>query len=194
MRRRFYCKAALANQKRLAGLREQFAVEGYPPVRNRIGLNSGPASIGNMGSAARLSYTAIGDNVNLASRLEGANKAYGTYILISESTRQGAGEAIEVRELDFVKVKGKNQAIRVYELLGLKGGTDVALIEKARLFEMGLPLFRSKRFKEAIAVFRDTVAKHGDDHACENYIERCETYVKEPPPADWDGSHALTEK
>lgn len=188
------CKAALANQKRLVRLREEFAAEGYPPVRNRIGLNSGPASIGNMGSAARLSYTAIGDNVNLASRLEGANKAYGTYILISESTRVGAGDAIEVRELDFVKVKGKNQPIRVYELLGLKGETDQALIEKARLFETGLPHFRERRFEQAIAIFRGTAAKYGDDHACENYIERCEHYMKEAPPADWDGSHALTEK
>jgi adenylate cyclase len=188
------CKAALANQKRLVRLREEFAAEGYPPVRNRIGLNSGPASIGNMGSAARLSYTAIGDNVNLASRLEGANKAYGTYILISESTRLGAGDAIEVRELDYVKVKGKNQPIRVYELLGLKGETDRALIEKAKMFETGLPHFRERRFEQAIAIFRGTAAKYGDDHACENYIERCEHYKKEAPPADWDGSHALTEK
>ncbi len=188
------CKAALANQKRLAGLRERFSAEGYPPVLNRIGLNSGPASIGNMGSAARLSYTAIGDNVNLASRLEGANKAYGTYILISESTRLGAGDAIEVRELDYVKVKGKNQPIRVFELLGLKGLTATNLLEKARLFESGLPLFRAKRFKEAITVFRGVVAKYGEDHSCENYIERCEHYLKEAPPADWDGSHALTEK
>ncbi|MBI5246501.1 MAG: adenylate/guanylate cyclase domain-containing protein [Elusimicrobia bacterium] len=188
------CKAALANQKRLASLRDDFARQGYPPVRNRIGLNSGPASIGNMGSAARLSYTAIGDNVNLASRLEGANKAYGTYILISESTRLGAGDAIEVRELDFVKVKGKNTAIRVYELLGLKGEPSAAVIQKARLFESGLPLFRGRRFEEAIGVFKSVMSKHGEDHACENYIERCEHYLKEPPPADWDGSHALTEK
>ncbi len=188
------CKAALANQRRLVRLREEFAAEGYPPVRNRIGLNSGSASIGNMGSAARLSYTAIGDNVNLASRLEGANKAYGTYILISESTRVGAGDAIEVRELDFVKVKGKNQPIRVFELLGLKGETDRALIEKAKIFETGLPHFRERRFEQAIDVFRGVAAKFGEDHACENYIERCEHYLKEAPPADWDGSHALTEK
>jgi len=188
------CKAALANQKRLEGLRAQFAAEGYPPVRNRIGLNSGPASIGNMGSAARLSYTAIGDNVNLASRLEGANKAYGTYILISESTRQGAGEAIEVRELDYVKVKGKNLPIRVYELLGLKGGTEEKLVKKARLFESGLPLFRGRKFPEAVTVFESVIAAHGEDHASEEYIERCKNYIKDEPPSDWDGSHALTEK
>jgi adenylate cyclase len=188
------CKAALANQRRLAGLREQFAAEGYPPIFNRIGLNSGPASVGNMGSAARLSYTAIGDTVNLSSRLEGANKAYGTYILISESTRQGAGEAIEVRELDYVKVKGKNLPIHVYELLGLKGETSGDLLQKAKLFESGLPLFRARKFEAAIPIFESVLSKFGADHASDEYIERCRHYISEAPPADWDGSHALTEK
>ncbi|UPT72553.1 MAG: adenylate/guanylate cyclase domain-containing protein [Elusimicrobiota bacterium] len=183
------CKAALANQKRLADLREEFDRLGYPPVRNRIGLNTGPAIIGNMGSPKRFSYTAIGDAVNLASRLEGANKAYGTYILISETTRTGAGEAIEVRELDYVKVKGKSQPIRVYELLGLKGETDKALLEKARLFESGLPLFRGRKFAEAKAVFQRC-----DDYAGKKYVERCDEYMDSPPPADWDGSNELTEK
>ncbi|MBI4059936.1 MAG: adenylate/guanylate cyclase domain-containing protein [Elusimicrobia bacterium] len=188
------CKAALANQKRLEALREEFSALGYPPVFNRIGLNSGPASIGNMGSAARLSYTAIGDNVNLASRLEGANKAYGTYILISESTRRGAGDAVEVRELDFVKVKGKNLPIRVYELLGLKGETADELVQKARLFESGLSFFRGRKFDEAVSVFESVISSFGADYASGVYLDRCRAYVKEAPPPDWDGSHALTEK
>lgn len=188
------CRAALANQKRLAGLRVQFAAEGYPPIFNRIGLNSGPASVGNMGSAARLSYTAIGDTVNLSSRLEGANKAYGTYILISESTRQGAGEAIEVRELDYVKVKGKNLPIHVYELLGLKGETPDNLLRKAKMFESGLTLFRAREFEAAIPIFESVLSTFGADHASDEYIERCKHYIREAPSSDWDGSHALTEK
>jgi len=188
------CKAALANQKRLEVLRGEFARQGYPPVRNRIGLNSGPASIGNMGSAARLSYTAIGDSVNLASRLEGANKAYGTYILISESTRSLAADAVEVRELDYVKVKGKNLPIRVYELLGLKGETDADQLKKARLFESGLGLWRAGKFDEAENVFHRVLKEHGDDRASQEYIDRCRRYRQEPPPANWDGSYALTEK
>ncbi len=187
------CKVALANQKKLAALKPEFDRLGYPPVRNRIGLNTGPAIIGNMGSPKRFSYTAIGDAVNLASRLEGANKAYGTYILISETTRRGAGDAIEVRELDFVKVKGKSEAIRVYELLGLKGETDQALLEKAKLFEHALGTFRSRRFAEARTEFQLIMAKQ-PDHACENYLERCENYLENPPSPDWDGSNALTEK
>ncbi len=184
------CKVALANQMRLAALKPEFDRLGYPPVKNRIGLNTGPAIIGNMGSPKRFSYTAIGDAVNLASRLEGANKAYGSYILISETTRVGAGDAIEVRELDYVKVKGKAQPIRVYELLGLKGETDKALLEKARLFEAGLEPFRARRFAEALEKFRVL----GDDYAAKKYVERCEDYIKEPPPSDWDGSNELTEK
>jgi adenylate cyclase len=188
------CRVALENQRKLAALREEFAREGLPAVRNRIGLNSGPASIGNMGSPLRFSYTALGDAVNLASRLEGANKAYGSYILVSESTREGAGDAVEVRELDFVKVKGKNLPIKVYELLGLTGETDDALLRKARRFEEGLALYRSRRFDEAEGVFRGVEAEFGADHASEVYAKRCRNAKASPPPPDWDGSQALTEK
>jgi adenylate cyclase len=188
------CRTALANQKRLAELREEFARLGYPPVRARIGLNSGPAIIGNMGSALRFSYTALGDTVNLSSRLEGANKAYGSYILISESTREGAGAAVETRELDFVMVKGKHRPIRVYELLGLAGETDGRSLKKARAFEGGLALYRERKFDEAEAVFASVAAEFGPDHACDEYAARCRHCRAEPPPPDWNGSYALTEK
>ncbi len=188
------CKVALTNQKKLVRLREEWAKAGWPPVHNRIGLNSGPAIIGNMGSPKRFSYTAIGDNVNLASRLEGANKPYGTGIMISESTRLAAGDAIEVRELDYIKVKGKNLPIRVFELLGLKGETDPKLLAKARRFEAGLAHLRARRLDEAEAAFRAVVAEHGPDDSCELFLERCAEVRAEPPPPDWDGSFALTEK
>lgn len=188
------CKVALANQKKLVRLRAEWAKAGWPPVHNRIGLNSGPAIIGNMGSPKRFSYTAIGDNVNLASRLEGANKPYGTGIMISESTRLAAGDAIEVRELDYIKVKGKNLPIRVYELLGLKGDTDPRLLAKARRFEEGLSHLRARRVDEAQAAFHAVVAEHGQDDSCELFLERCAEIRAAPPPADWDGSFALTEK
>jgi adenylate cyclase len=188
------CKAALTNQAKLVKLREEWAKAGWPPVHNRIGLNTGPAIIGNMGSPKRFSYTAIGDNVNLASRLEGANKPYGTGIMISESTRKAAGDAVEVRELDYIKVKGKNLPIRVYELLGLKGETDPKLLAKARKFEEGLALLRARKLDEARAAFRAVVAEFGEDEACELFLERCDEVAAEPPPPDWDGSFALTEK
>jgi len=188
------CRAALANQKRLVELAGEFDRSGYPPVRARIGLNSGPAIVGNLGSARRFSYTALGDSVNLASRLEGANKAYGSYILISESTRESAGAAIETRELDFVMVKGKRRPIRVYELIGLAGETDGRLLAKARAFEAALELYRRRRFDEAEAAFEALPGAHGPDHASDEYAARCRHFRAEPPPSDWNGSWALTEK
>ncbi len=188
------CRVALENQARLAVLRRQLEAEGYPPVRTRIGLNSGPASVGNMGTARRFSYTALGDNVNLASRLEGANKAYGTYILISESTRQQAGDGIETRELDLIKVKGKTRPVRVFELLGLKGGAAPRVLEEARRFEAALALLRARRWAEAAEAFEALRRERPDDHAAELYILRLKAFKDAPPPADWDGSFALTEK
>ncbi|TBR21098.1 adenylate/guanylate cyclase domain-containing protein [bacterium] len=188
------CKAALRNQERLAVLRETLVREGYPVVKARIGLNSGSASVGNLGSPMRFSYTALGDDVNLASRLEGANKLYGTYILISHATRTQAGAGIEVRELDLIKVKGKDRASAVYELLGLAGKTDPALLARARRYEEALALCRARKFSESIAAFESFIAEHGKDKAALLYIDRCRTLLESPPPEDWDGSFALTEK
>jgi adenylate cyclase len=188
------CKVAIKNQEKLARLSAELQKEGFSAVRSRIGLNTGPASIGNMGSSRRFSYTALGDTVNLASRLEGANKAYHSYILISETTREGAGSAIEVRELDFVKVKGKNKPIRVFELLGLKGQTDPKLVERSQAFEAALQAYRERRFDEASGMFRAVGTKFGPDGASDTYIERCRFWTGSPPAEDWDGSFALTEK
>ena len=188
------CRAALANQARLAQLRRDFATEGFPEVRCRIGLNSGQASIGNMGSARRFSYTAMGDNINLASRLEGANKAYGTYLMISESTRRQAGDAIAVRELDFIKVKGKNLPIKVYEMLGLQGETEAGLLDKARGFEAALALYRDRRFPEAAQAFAAVATACGTDAACDVYIARCRKFQEHPPEAAWDGTWTMKEK
>ena len=183
------CKAALDNQRKLVALREELIKEGFPPVKTRIGLNTGQASIGNMGSPKRFSYTAIGDSINLASRLEGANKAYGTYIMISESTKKAAGDAVETRELDFLQVKGKNIPVRVFELLGMKGEVDAAVLGHARRFETALEHYRGRRWDLAIQIFSSL-----DDAASKMFVERCEEFKRTPPPADWDGSYAMTEK
>lgn len=184
------CRAALLNQAKMGELRTQFAAEGLPPLRVRIGLNTGLASIGNLGSTKRFSYTAMGDEVNLASRLEGVNKQYGTFIMLSEKTRALAGAAIETRELDFIKVKGKNKPIRVYELLGLEGETPADRLADARRFEEGLAAYRERRWDEAERVFRSLPK----DEPSALFLKRCEHFRHEPPPADWDGSYALKEK
>ena len=111
------CRAALAMQRRMEELRRQWKAEGLPELRMRIGLHSGPAVVGNMGSDFRFNYTAMGDTVNLASRLEGANKDFGTYTLVSEATREMAGEEFEFRSLGTTQVKGKSEETAVCELL-----------------------------------------------------------------------------
>lgn len=184
------CKVAIENQRKCAALSKVLEAEGFPPIRARIGLNSGQASVGNMGSAKRFSYTALGDDINLASRLEGANKAYGTYAMISESTKAQAGDAIETRELDAVKVKGKSKAVKVYELLGLKGQIEAARLEKARRFEAALAFYRGRRFEKALEAFEALAP----DKAAKLYVERCKLFIKDAPAESWDGTFALTEK
>ena len=126
------CRAALRQQAALKELNRQFAGLNLPPLAMRIGLNTGDAIVGNLGSVKRFDYTVIGDTVNLASRLEGVNKFYGSYIMASETTMAACAGAVEFRELDLVAVKGKEQAIRVFEVLGLPGELEPELIKGAR--------------------------------------------------------------
>jgi adenylate cyclase len=120
------CRAALASQNELQIFRAKLKMAGLPDFNARIGLNKGPVTVGFVGARKRFQYTVIGDDVNLASRLEGANKAYGTSILISESTRTAVGEAVLAREVDLLRVKGKQRPVRVYELMALTAeATDV---------------------------------------------------------------------
>src|SRR5207249_9678420 len=112
------CNASLTMMKTVRAMQKQWEAEGKPKLDIGIGLNSGPASVGNMGSALRYGYTALGDTVNLSSRLEGLNKEYGTHILVNESTYEGAREGgFLFRELDLIRVKGKLQPVKIYELM-----------------------------------------------------------------------------
>src|SRR5262249_44757970 len=147
------CTAALRNQRILSGLREKWRGSGKPLFFARIGINTGEVVVGNIGSAARLNYTVIGDAVNLASRLEGLNKFYGTATLFSERRFEGAQEGVVARPLDWVSVKGKQTGVLVYELLGLKGETDAALVELASLFGAALQAYRRQEWDEAIRGF-----------------------------------------
>ncbi|MBN2087219.1 CHASE2 domain-containing protein [Candidatus Peregrinibacteria bacterium] len=175
------CLAAIENQKRLAELRKKWQQEGKPEVRIRIGINSGDAVVGNMGSKNRFDYTAMGDNVNLASRLEGINKQYGTEIIISESTYEKVKGNVICRELDLIRVKGKNLPVRIFELLGKKG--DIIELEKLSKFADALRDYRSKNFISAKEKFE---AIKGDKPS-EVYAKRCEEFIKNPPNIDWDG-------
>ena len=157
----------------------------------RIGINSGRMIAGNVGGSKHFSYTVLGDNVNLASRLEGVNKAYGTVVMVGQNTAELAGESFELREIDLVNVKGKHEPIKIYELQGPKGCLD----EHRRLldarFAEGRALYRDRRWKEAAETFERAITLCGGDGPCQTYLERCLRFERDPPPPDWNGSISL---
>ncbi len=161
----------------------------------RAGINTGDAIAGNMGSAHKYNYTVMGDMVNLASRLEGANKAYGTYLMISESTMVEIGDdVVEARELDSLAVKGKNEPVRVFEVLGRKGEVDEGVLACARTFEDGLARYRQRDFAGAIEAFEAALEAHPGDEPAQRFIDRCRHFLDDPPAEDWDGVWRMKEK
>jgi adenylate cyclase len=188
------CLAALECQARMNKINESLTREGIPPLSMRIGLHSGDAVVGNMGSAQRFDYTIIGDNVNLASRLEGVNKQFGTKVIISESTYLHAEGRIEVRELDLIAVKGKEKPIRIYELLGEKGSLTAEQGKWKVLYEEGLKSYRAKDFAGARRLFAQVIEMNPEDHAAAVLLKRCGELQAGPPVPDWDGVFRLKQK
>lgn len=182
------CCAALEIQK---NLREQWQHHSVFSPMTRIGINSGEMIVGNIGSKDRLDYTAIGDSVNIASRLESANKVYGTDIIIGEYTYEAVKNDFITRELDLLHVKGKIKAIRIYELICRKEDVEDDILSRNELFEKGLKLFRGKQLNDALIVFQDVYNKYNQDTVSNLYIERCREYLKISFPSDWDGVYDL---
>jgi adenylate cyclase len=167
-------------------LADEIKISGYK-LSMRVGINSGIVMAGNMGSEERFDFTVIGDNVNIASRLESLNKMYGTEIIISESTMKKIAGRLAVRELDSVKVKGKRQDIKIFELIN---GEKVSFIE---IFEKGLNLYREGHFDAALEKFREALGKNLEDKPSRVFIKRCE-YLINTPPEKWNGVWDLREK
>lgn len=160
----------------------------------RIGLNSGDATVGLTGSEKKLQYTVIGDEVNLASRLEGANKFFGSNIMASEATFNGARDVVEARELGRVRVVGKAVPIRVFELLARKGQLSAEWKKALPLYEKGVAHFNKREFPEAMAAFQEVVAVFPKDGPANLYLTVSTDYSVIPPPEDWDGVFNLTAK
>jgi class 3 adenylate cyclase len=193
------CLAALDQLDRLAAFRaavpEIVGVKrGLPEIDIRVGIATGDVVVGNIGSDVAMNYTVMGDTVNLASRLEGASKAYGTRILISEETRLLAGEAIVVREIDRLLVVGKSEPQRIYELLGRKGQVPAERLELAHRFALALEAYRGERWAEAEAGFAALAAEHPMDGPSATFLKRTRLLAATPPVAGWDGVWHLTEK
>jgi adenylate cyclase len=187
------CLTALAMIRELRRLQNKWKAEGRPVFDIGIGINSGEMVVGNMGSAMRFDYTVMGDMVNLGSRLEGANKEYGTNIIISEFTYNHVKDTICCREIDSVRVKGKTRPVRIFELLGEKKD-EPGYQNLIKVFATGLTLYRDGKWDDAIAAFQDACKIKHDDFVSTTYIERCKTLKQHPPAHPWDGVFVMTKK
>ncbi len=190
------CVASLQMQHKLELLRLKWRKEGRPEIRARMGINTGNVIVGNVGGKDRFDYTVIGDPVNLASRLEGANKQYRSNIMISEMTYSFVKNKAVVRELDMIQVKGKNEPVKVYELLGMAGELKLSDDEKQALdlYHEGLKLYRERKWEEAIAYMLQAHQLDPKCHTAQIYSERASLYQIAPPPDDWNGIFIMASK
>ena len=191
---RFACLAALEMIERIATLRREIpdllGVRGTPmeTCDLRIGVATGEALVGSIGSDVMMSYTVMGDVVNLASRLEGANKLYGTRNLVSERTIAAAGASVEVRELDRVVVAGQTHSEVIFEMLGRKGELTPQQLASRDKYLEGLTAYRERRWDDAIVAFGASLEAMPGDGPSIALIKRVENLKENPPLGDWDGS------
>jgi adenylate cyclase len=194
------CHASLAMMRRVQELQQKWQSEGKPKLDIGIGLNSGVASVGNMGSILRYGYTALGDAVNLSSRLEGLNKDYGTHILVNESTYTAAKDAGFVfRELDLIRVKGKLQPVMIYELCGVlsdlqQNGEFAATQDRLQSFASARALYNQRNWSAAQSAFQTLLDRWPNDGPSRAYWKRCQEYLFDEPPPAWDGVFTMDHK
>jgi adenylate cyclase len=194
------CQTALKMMDRVREMQQKWEAEGKPHLDIGIGLNTGVASVGNMGSVLRYGYTALGDTVNLSSRLEGLNKDYGTHILVNETTYGAAkDEGFVFRELDLIRVKGKLQPVTIYELIGRTGQDSVYgppddVHARVTLFQEGRELYRKRAWAEAQKTFQTILDKWPDEGPSRTYWKRCQDYLFDEPSSGWDGVFTMTHK
>jgi adenylate cyclase len=188
------CLAALDCIGVLPDMNRKFQEKGLPNIDCRVGVNTGTVVVGNMGSMEKFDYTVMGDPVNLASRLEGANKQYHTRIMISDVTFEKAREDIEARDLDLIRVKGKKEPRKVFEVLCRKGQMSEELTEGRKRYHQGLSLYRQQCFEDAVQHFETVFDYLPNDHVTRVYLERARAFISRPPLAGWDGVYEMTTK
>lgn len=183
--------SAVKQIKALKELNERLLKEGKPTIEIGIGINTGDVTVGEMGSYGRADYTIIGDPVNLASRLEGLNKPYHSHIIISEFTKAGLKQEYVIRELDLVKVKGKNEPVEIFEVLDF-GNPNTEFLQEYGKYKEALGLYKNSRFNEALEILKELFAKT-NTYLYSVYIERCEHFIANPPE-NFDGVFTFTTK
>jgi adenylate cyclase len=187
------CLCAVQMSRGLAKLNLKWKQEERPPIAIGIGLNTGPVNVGNMGSDKRLAWTVMGDNVNLASRLEGITKEYQIQIVISEGTYREVADKFVCRELDKIKVKGKNHPVNIYELIDVAAERPKydALL---RGFESAMAAYRSQNWKAAAEQFGQLLGAYPDDGPTRVFLQRALEYLDNAPESDWDGVYVMKSK
>jgi adenylate cyclase len=189
------CMSALQMQDLLSTIRADWTHLQKPIIKVRMGINTGEMVVGNMGGAGKFNYTVIGDSVNLASRLEGANKLYRTGILASERTYNLVRHKIIGRELDLLTVSGRTEPLTTFELIQPIDGKGEPTLERfLETYTKALQLYRTRRWKEARREFQSALAVRPGDYASQVYIERIAAFELNPPPADWNGVFVMTTK
>ena len=181
------CLTALDMVAALATLRPPFEARGWAHLDIGVGINTGQMVVGNMGSKDRLIYTAVGDPVNVAARLEGLSKEYGVHIVVGEATVAAEPQAFVYRFLDRVAVKGRAEPLTCYEVLARAGALDPAAERRLVRYHEAIALYRARRWEEALRLLDELGAESPADGPVALYRRRARALLADPPPADWDG-------
>ncbi|MCB0413668.1 MAG: CHASE2 domain-containing protein [Bdellovibrionales bacterium] len=189
----YACRCALDQLVKLKELQAEYKAKGLPMIDIGMGINTGEMSVGNMGSETVRSYTVMGDAVNLGSRLEGINKQYGTRIIISEFTYADVKDHFICREIDWVRVKGKLEPVKIYELIA-ENNTNDSMQTVLSHFNEGFKLYHEKQWQKAIQEFEQALSENPEDGPSLLYVERCKDYISHPPEGDWDGVFVMKTK